>query len=398
MKHSNRTQKKQSSRVLYCIAALVISIAVTSCNEVGLNEVGLNEVGLNEVGLNEVGLNEVGLNEVGPFENYVPISTEEDFQKMRDNPSGGFVLVNDITLTENFEPIGTGSTPTHSGTPFTGIFEGNGKTISNLKILKPRETYVGFFGAIGAGGEVRNLKLILADRGTDNPSIEGEDHVGALAGRSAGTISNVGVEGGSVKSVDGGGIVGGLVGTMLNGSITASYATADVVSGYFAGGLVGDAFINTGVTGGITIANSYATGTVMGNPAGGLVGSVDIRTAGNVTIKNSYVTGRTTGTDEYRRAGGLVGYIYGAPGVTGRLVTTNTYFDRTLTQQTEAGGGSNNQGALDTIPYYTYADNRKVYTTANGRGNLITKTQFSGWNFTDTWTMQIGEWPRLQWH
>ncbi len=414
MKHSNRTQKKQSSLVLFAIAALVISIAVISCNGVGL------------------------------VDDYVKISIEEDFQKIRADLTGNFALVNDITLTENFEPIGTGLTPTHSGTPFTGTFEGNGKTISNLKIIKPGEGHIGFFGAIGAGGEVRNLKLILADGDADSPSIEGRYFVGALVGWNQGdSISNVGVEGGYIegtnsvgglvgRTADGsitasyatgdvvsltgssgsaiGGLVGimasgtldnsyatgkvsapnrdvetgGLVGEMNSGSITASYATGDVDSGYAAGGLMGD-------LGGGSITASYATGNVdSGYAAGGLVG----RTSGRSTIITaSYATGAVTGRGN---VGGLVGYVLLESGVTGNLETINTYFDAALTGQSQGVGNIPDPTGID--PYYTYADNQKVYTAASGNGVLIEqRTHFPGWDFTDTWIMQVGEWPRLAW-
>ncbi len=357
MKHSNRTQKKQSSRVLFAIAALVISIAVISCNGVGL------------------------------FDDYVKISTEEDFQKIRADLTGNFALVNDITLTENFEPIGD---PT---TPFAGTFEGNSKTIRDLKIIKPGEDDIGFFRAIGAGGEVRNLKLILADGGETVPSIEGASYVGALAGQGAGVISNVGVEGGRLSGF----IAGGLVGRMIDGSIIASYATATIQGD--GGGLVGNVDIST--TGNVTIENSYATGAVIGFSVstGGLVGNVGIHTTGNVTIENSYATGAVSGPSP-TSLGGLAGGGSIQPGVTGNLETINTYFDATLTGQSQGTGIIiDNQGSVttDITPYYAHTDGQ-VYKAADGSGGLIQQSDFPDWDFTDYWHWSgDGMWPRLAW-
>ena len=54
----------------------------------------------------------------------------------------------------NWTPIGLG----HSN-PYTGTFDGRGKTISNLAINQPKKNYQGFFGAIGSGATVKNLTV-----------------------------------------------------------------------------------------------------------------------------------------------------------------------------------------------------------------------------------------------
>ncbi len=365
MKNSSRTQKKQSSRVLFAIAALVISIAVISCNGVGL------------------------------FDDYVKISTEEDFQKIRADLTGNFALVNDITLTENFEPIGD------SNTRFTGTFEGNSKTIRDLKIIKPGENSIGFFGAIGTGGEVRNLRLILADEGAGNPSIEGASRVGALVGNNqGGSISNVGVEGGYVKGEDN---VGGLAGDLSDGSITASYATATIEgTDRTVGGLVG--LFNTGV-----VRDSYATGTVSGTTnVGGLIGYSQYDFNQQRSIKNTYATGAVS---EATPVGGLIGEIYILTNPSADRIIAN-YFDAQSTNpngpELQAFNLANTQGGL-TLPvvtaFHTHTDGQ-VYTEASGGGRVIQQSDFLGWDFTndstdgneDIWHWSgDGIWPRLAW-
>ena len=57
-----------------------------------------------------------------------------------------------------FNAIGGGDTPA----PFLGTFNGNGYTISNLKIESSNKN-TGLFAYIGTGGKVANLKLVNAD-------------------------------------------------------------------------------------------------------------------------------------------------------------------------------------------------------------------------------------------
>ena len=87
-----------------------------------------------------------------------------------------FKLANDIDLSgvENFTPIGSDSK--HY---FFGTFDGNGKTISNLKIVG--ENNVGLFGC--NSGNIKNVNLTDAN-------ITGEEFVGGLVGASGDRIEN----------------------------------------------------------------------------------------------------------------------------------------------------------------------------------------------------------------
>jgi len=168
------------------------------------------------------------------------------------------------------------------GKPFTGVFEGNGYTISNFKITGVE--YLGLFGGLGTGGKISNLGLVTVDvNGTG-------DYVGGLVGTNyEGSIISCY----STGKVSGDKRVGGLVGLNI-GSMTACYSTCEVVGGSYVGGLVGR---NTG-----SIATSYSTGTVTGNEdIGGLVGDNyghiisglwDVETSGQDTSADG--TGLTT--------------------------------------------------------------------------------------------------------
>jgi hypothetical protein len=164
--------------------------------------------------------------------------------------------------------------------PFSGIFDGNGHTISHLTIEGRND--LGLFGELSANAKISNLGLEGVDvRGTDA-------HVGGLVGYSKGFVITSYCTG----MVRGKRSVGGLVGTNGYGSIVASYSTGTVTgSDDHVGGLVG---FNGG-----SIAASYSTGTVTGDRSvGGLVG---FNTGG---ITTSYTVATVSGK-EY--VGGLVG-------------------------------------------------------------------------------------------
>ena len=79
------------------------------------------------------------------------------------------ILGADIDLANmDWTPIGK------SGTSFNGTFDGNGHTISNLKINLPTSRNVGFFGTT-SNGEIKNLTI-------KNAQVTGDLEVGVVAG------------------------------------------------------------------------------------------------------------------------------------------------------------------------------------------------------------------------
>jgi hypothetical protein len=198
------------------------------------------------------------------------------------------------------------------GTQFTGVFDGNGKKISNLTITGIDMDYVGLFGCIGSGGQIKNLVVVNVD-------IQGRSCIGGLVGANYGTISfcyATGAVSGTGSSV--GGLVGGNIGTLIR-----SYATSSVSGDQSVGGLAGYnigtihfCYTNGPVTGndGVgglagynngTMISSYATGSVSGTYyVGGLVGVTY-----NFSFTSCYATGAVSG---YFSVGGLVGENYGS--------------------------------------------------------------------------------------
>lgn len=205
-----------------------------------------------------------------------------DLGKVSGNIVCDIVLEADIDLSGiSWTPIGqgmrSGSGLAEGGKSFSGTFDGNGKTVSNL-------TFSGAFGDDNAFGLIGVLNGgVVKDLTLANVSVNVTDGecVGAVAGLmiNGATVSGVAVESGSVTAVRGnGGIVGRMTvsGTIENCNNHASITATSVTSGNV-GGIVGAAYY-TGIyadeSQAMHITNCTNTGTVtaacMG--AGGIVG------------------------------------------------------------------------------------------------------------------------------
>ena len=171
--------------------------------------------------------------------------------------------------------------------PFTGVFDGNGHTISNFTYTSTGRNYIGVFGYVdGPGAEIKNLGLVNPDVDTGITS----RYVGSLVAYNAGTITNCYVSGGNVSAGDD---IGVLVGKSI-GKITNCYVTGIISGDRVVGGLVGD-------DGGGTILDSYAAGSVEGRLyVGGLAGI-------GGTISKSFSTGSVSAVSDWGGVGGLVG-------------------------------------------------------------------------------------------
>ncbi len=183
-----------------------------------------------------------------------------------------------------WEPIGT------DADRFTGTFDGDGHTISELFIDRSGTDYVGLFGYVDSGSEVKNV-------GLKNVDVTGQSRTGGLVGQNNGTVSNS-YSTGSVTSDAYYSHAGGLVG-QNNGTVSKSYSTGETSGRINVGGLVGR---NNG-----TVSSSYSTGEVSGEQqVGGLVGLNDDK------IENSYSTSEVSGNINLSYSvGGLVGRSWG---------------------------------------------------------------------------------------
>jgi hypothetical protein len=279
------------------------------------------------------------------------VSTAGALNRIGSNPrllKAHFKLIADIDLKDvEFLVIGS------EVSPFTGVFDGNGHTISNFTCTATDTDYAGLFAYIdGLKAEVKNLGLLA-------PHVETETarDVGALVGRlNEGTITTCYVQDGNVSGrsylhdqeggiYEGRSRAGGLVG-ISSGTVIDCRATCSVFGSRSAGGLAG---ISAG-----TIMNCTSSGNVSGNMCvGGLLGTNDANgevagcsSTGNVlaiylfTEAPSKAIGHFPIEPKGLRAGGLVGdntarivnsYARGdvsGSDIVGGLVGSNGYIQR----------------------------------------------------------------------
>ena len=277
-----------------------------------------------------------------------------------------FIQIANIDLGVAPWNVDSGWTPIGSNDfPFTGHYNGNGKTIRNLKIDRPGSNYQGLFGYL-SGAVISDLILRnfdvtgslyvggLAGKIDANTSIDscqvmgnvtGSSILGGLAGESVNsTISGIS---GTIIISGGGELIGGLLGSHNNGSISDSFTLGHVSGSEIVGGLVGSNYQSTiirsyssstvnctfEVSGGLvgsnsssTIINSYSNGSVNGSwGSGGLVGSSN----NNSILTNCYSIGLVSGTSS---VGGLIG-------ASSATTYNNCYWNtQTSGQATSAGG------------------------------------------------------------
>ena len=201
-----------------------------------------------------------------------------------------FKLANDIDLSsvENFIPIGK-----EEINHFAGTFDGDDKTISNLKIVG--EFFVGLFGC--NSGTIKNVNLSDAEvKSNSAGNVDEDENVGSLVGYNhfSGTIKNCTANG----NVEGFMSVGGLIGDN-SGTVENCRASSNVKGIISTGGLVG---CNTG-----SIKNCTASSSVSGaNSVGGLAGYTASSRYKNhySTIENCTSEGLVIGENG---VGGLVG-------------------------------------------------------------------------------------------
>ena len=171
---------------------------------------------------------------------------------------------------------------------FSGVFDGNGHTISNLTINQPQGENVGLIGLLERG-TIKNIEL-------RNANITGKAKVGGLVGRTMyATIINCGVE----ATVNGGNDIGGIVGMFNNSTMSNCYAWSEITGTVeTAGGLVGAANRSIDPSAPTIIENCYSKANVEAPRFSGVVAGYDESVAGElyqVTYRNVYYENNKAG-------------------------------------------------------------------------------------------------------
>ena len=239
----------------------------------------------------------------------ITISTAEELQFLaryvnNDNSCEGltFVLTDDIDLKGvEMDSIGwyvqcNKSSGLLFDRSFSGTFDGQGHTVSNLSIHH-NGCSTGFFGSVD-GGTVKNVKLV-------NATIFGMRQTGGLVGRlNAGTVNNCSFSGTvSSRGIGAGqnsGInVGGLVGD-LSGSVIRNCAVEAEILVFGAYNRGEDSYADIYVNSNRPYNNGSSVGGVIGK-AGGATSTVQ-----NVNFKGK-VTAVTDRGDNADSVGGFIG-------------------------------------------------------------------------------------------
>ncbi|MBQ6726353.1 MAG: hypothetical protein IJQ89_07220, partial [Bacteroidales bacterium] len=260
-----------------------------------------------------------------------------------------------IVLTQPFTPIGTSYTY-----PFSGHFDGDGHTISNLTMDVTTSNLRGLFGVL-KDADVQNVTI--------SGTVTGNDTVGGIAGASLhSTIKNC-VNNCTIANYSNarwhGGIVGAahrsrIIGCVNNGVIQGAQS--------YHGGIVGFANLAT------TIRGCVNTGTIEGNSYyhGGIVGhQLETATTFNDsvgffgcvnrgTVEGSYYTGGICGNsafchyDSCVNNGTVTSNSYDVGGIAGYSNADATHIQK-ISHCTDSANvtGSYNVGGI--IGYATYA-------------------------------------------
>jgi len=273
------------------------------------------------------------------------VATANQLNNVRLLPAAYFKQTADIDL--GVAPFNTSSgwLPIPS---FSGTYNGNGFTITNLYTNHPARAKDGGLEAVGLFGSVSGATL--TNLALTNVSVKGYSNVGALVGSASEntTISRIKLTGGTV---DGHTVVGGLAGYSKAAISEVAATRMGITYRHFSeprtGGLVGEA------EGSIT--KSYAINkmsNLRNDYPGALVGF--LRYGG--TITNSYAAS-SGGRGLVNRDQGTI---------------TNSYFNR------------------DSSAINQFANGTPLYTA-----QMSQQASFSGWDFTNTWEMFI-TFPELQ--
>ncbi|MGL4412217.1 MAG: hypothetical protein ACRCTF_08905 [Bacteroidales bacterium] len=311
------------------------------------------------------------------------------------------VLNTDIDLNDHeWEPIG-GYYPGNYYYTFNGIFDGNGKTITGLKISQFRSSSipsVGLFGGIifASNAVIKNLTL------KGNITVSHKDinaSIGAIAGTNYGTISNcrtdvnitVTASEDAYKKSYIGGVVGNNRGPIFNceskGSITATHNNENdgIVAGIAGNNAstISECSSSSAITiiggkqsfiGGITcygsVSNSIYSGNI--NVVSGmniLVGGISVSTDSETKISNCLMVGSITGSSTWLTIGAINTFNGGS--------VTNCYY-LSGTSNSSGQGTSTSEATLKSgNPLNGFDTN--IWSFVQGRYPFLAFTEVKYW-------------------
>ena len=350
------------------------------------------------------------------------ISSAEELALLAERVNAGnsyagkyFLVTEDLDLYGlEWTPIGYGP---DAGTwtdfaPFRGIFDGDTRTISGMTIQDDRG-HCGLFGYVSDGAVLTGVRLTDVDISSSSSSSPSIGLVGGLVGGvgvsescsvtiqdcyASGNVSSDAFVGGLVGAVEGAGSVT-IQDCCANGSVSSSYGDT--------GGLVGSVYAYSGSI--FTVRDCFATGSVSSllgeGAAGGLVGTVKAY-SGSVTVQNCYASGSVSSHSSYGGVGGLVGYVDADDSGSAVTLENSVALNPTI--------GTSNIGRLigytDGIGTVTIPNTYALSTMSAGGADdglnvtpsdAATQTFYEdtlGWDFVSVWKMDktVSKYPILR--
>lgn len=284
----------------------------------------------------------VAANDTVP-DGYTGITSVEELNAARSDLDGKYILMNDIdasSVTE-WEPIG------NEKTPFTGVFNGNGHSVSNLTVTDSKTRKAGLFGeisnaiianvyveninvkinypyqvtySVGAvAGKITSSKILnCSASGSIDMTAGGNFQIGGIAGfvsdeggskianclnrvdfKVTGKISDDALSNGALVYAKVGGIVGVLnCGNSMSRCMNEGNIEIAPLNGVYAGGICAQALYNAPIS---DCANSGDIYVSKAATAGGICGQ-------SHTLANCYNTGIITLENESKsKLGGIAG-------------------------------------------------------------------------------------------
>lgn len=301
------------------------------------------------------------------------------------------VLESDITLSGDWTPIGVYSTTPTSAKPYSGTFDGNGKTITfeNITHNDPDMYSSGLFQMLA--GTVKNL--IIAG----NIFRVEVGYIGSITGYlDGGTIENCVNEALITNSATNG--TGGIVGYVgtAGGNITGCINLMKVSSSYSTvGGIVGNVG-NMPVNSNLTISKCINLGEISGESnISGILGNAntsaisisDCMNLGKISTNNTseiaYASGITTPSENYTVSSCInVGEV---------TATATTSFQGGISSVTTKGIYTNNY--YDSTVNSSVVDSSTSGITGTSTNNLIGSNISLNGISTNDWTFAEGRYP-----
>jgi len=272
------------------------------------------------------------------------ISSKADLVKLAEKVNGGegysgkfFKLTADIDLNnEEWTPIGNAK-----ANPFRGSFDGNSKTISNLKINALDQVGAGLFGWVNGSKSIENLNLLNVD-------VTAKSSVGSFVGTTINSYTFKNIHADNV-TITGNYKVGGLIGEGYFKAVDCSVGYAEsthtnyVTGNYKEANLEGDAvggfvgFLGEGAYDALTNCAVYNTEVIGTRKVGGLVGSafhnnkLSSVSVADVTVSTNADEDYATNNAKTMGVGGLVGLFTLHNDKEGNPVGTATITDASIT-------------------------------------------------------------------